>query len=72
MSIPYLELMGTVAAAFGIPPHAFWRMTPRELKALLNILHGSNRNARKHMRRQDLERLMERYPDGEGNARNHG
>jgi len=72
MSIPYLRLMGTVAVAFGIPPHAFWRMTPRELKALMDALHGPGCGAEGRMRREDLERLMERYPDGGKNARDDG
>ncbi len=69
MGIPYLQLMGTVAAAFGIPPHAFWRMTPRELKALMDALHGTGRGQEGRMRQEDLDRLMERYPDGGRYAR---
>ncbi len=72
MSIPYLRLMGAMAASFGIPPHAFWRMTPRELKALMDALHGPSRGSAGRMRREDLERLMERYPDGGGDARYDG
>ncbi len=72
MSIPYLQLMGTVAAAFGIPPHAFWRMTPRELKALMDALHGSAHRPERRMRQEELERLMERFPDGGKYARDGG
>ena len=72
MSIPYLRLMGTVAVAFGITPHAFWRMTPRELKALLDALQGQRRTAEGRMRREELERLMRRFPDGGKNARDDG
>jgi len=72
MSIPYLRLMGTMAVAFGIPPHVFWRMTPRELKALMDALHGPVRGTEGRMRREDLERLMKRYPDGGKDVRGDG
>ncbi len=72
MSIPYLRLMGTVAAAFGISPREFWRMTPRELKALMDTLNGTAGGTEGRMRREDLDRLMERYPDGGRNARDDG
>ncbi len=72
MRIPYLRLMGMMATAFGIAPHAFWRMTPRELQALVDTLHGTGCTPEGRMRLEDLEQLMKRYPDGEGHARNNG
>ncbi len=62
MGMPYLRLMGFLATACGIPPREFWRMTPREMKALVDAVHGSAWTVGS-MRRADLEDLMERYPD---------
>lgn len=44
-----------------LPPKAFWQMTPRELASAWGAVIGE-RNA--PLGRDDLNALMERYPDG--------
>lgn len=48
--------------ALGLPPHAFWSMTPRELDAALRGRFG-NQGAAAAPSRHDLSMLMDRYPD---------
>jgi len=53
-----------MAAGLGrlrLRPADFWAMTPRELAAALQGLGG--RPDRNPIRRRDLTRLMDRYPD---------
>jgi uncharacterized phage protein (TIGR02216 family) len=54
-----------MAAGLGLlrlRPADFWSMTPRELAAAVHGLGG--RPARDPIRRRDLARLMDRFPDG--------
>jgi uncharacterized phage protein (TIGR02216 family) len=44
-----------------LPPASFWAMTPRELAAALEGLHGPATTA--PLRRSDLDDLMRRFPD---------
>jgi uncharacterized phage protein (TIGR02216 family) len=57
------RLAGLTGALLGWRPDEFWRATPAELEAvLLAMLPADPAPAS----RADLERLMERFPDGRG------
>jgi len=55
------RLAGLAGALLGWRPDEFWRATPAELGAVLGALVGPEPAA---VSRNDLERLMERFPDG--------
>jgi uncharacterized phage protein (TIGR02216 family) len=55
------RLAGLAGAALGWSPDAFWRATPAELAAVLRALAGEQAPAASM---EDLERLMEMFPDG--------
>ena len=55
------RLAGLAGALLGWRPDEFWRATPAELGAVLEALTGP---AGEGASRADLERLMERFPDG--------
>jgi uncharacterized phage protein (TIGR02216 family) len=55
------RLAGLAGALLGWRPEEFWRATPAELGAVLEAMLGP-RDA--GASRDDLERLMERFPDG--------
>jgi uncharacterized phage protein (TIGR02216 family) len=57
------RLAGLAGALLGWRPDEFWRSTPAELGAALGALIGPEAAA---ATRPDLERLMERFPDGRG------
>ncbi|UJW85519.1 rcc01693 family protein [Devosia sp. SL43] len=44
-----------------LPPRDFWRMTPRELASAWGAVMGDRGGP---LRRQELDGLMERFPDG--------
>lgn len=48
----------------GLPPRAFWQMTPRELASALRGRAGLGQRDGGPVRR-DLEALMKRFPDQE-------
>lgn len=54
------RLAGLAGALLGWRPEEFWRATPAELAAVLAALAGPDRAG---VARDDLERLMERFPD---------
>lgn len=56
-----LRLAGLAGALLGWRPDEFWRATPAELGAVLGAMLGPEPAPAS---RADLERLMERYPDG--------
>lgn len=54
----------TMAIGFGVlrlSPEVFWRMTPREFAAALRGLYGEPGTP---MRRDALDELMRKFPDG--------
>jgi uncharacterized phage protein (TIGR02216 family) len=55
------RLAGLAGALLGWRPAEFWRATPAELGAVLGAMLGPEPAPAS---RADLERLMERYPDG--------
>ena len=57
------RLAGLAGALLGWRPDEFWRSTPAELAAVIEALLGPEPAA---ATRSDLERLMERFPDGRG------
>jgi uncharacterized phage protein (TIGR02216 family) len=50
--------------ALGLPPTAFWSLTPRELQAALRGRFGYLAEAGV-LSRRDLSNLMQRFPDQE-------
>ena len=54
------RLAGLAGALLGWRPDEFWRSTPAELAAVLGALLPVGIGAS----RDDLDRLMERFPDG--------
>lgn len=52
--------MGFAFGVLRLSPQAFWSMTPRELNCALEALCGGGAGA---PGRNDLDRLMERFPD---------
>jgi uncharacterized phage protein (TIGR02216 family) len=57
------RLAGLAGALLGWRPEEFWRATPAELGAVLEAMLPAEPAAGS---RADLERLMERFPDGRG------
>jgi uncharacterized phage protein (TIGR02216 family) len=55
------RLAGLAGALLGWRPEEFWRATPAELAAVLEAMAGPGEESAS---RGDLERLMERFPDG--------
>lgn len=55
------RLAGLAGALLGWRPDEFWRATPAELGAVLEAMAGPEQAPPS---RVDLERLMERFPDG--------
>lgn len=47
-------------AVWRLPPEAFWRLTPREITA---VLGGLKRPAPTPLERHQLESLLQRFPD---------
>jgi uncharacterized phage protein (TIGR02216 family) len=56
------RLAGLAGALLGWRPDEFWQATPAELAAVLGALSGPG-PGQPSMSRDDLERLMESYPD---------
>jgi uncharacterized phage protein (TIGR02216 family) len=56
------RLAGLTGALLGWRPDEFWRATPAELGAVLEAMLGSGEG--EVASREDLLRLMERFPDG--------
>lgn len=54
------RLAGLAGALLGWRPDTFWRATPMELAAVLNVLSPRSETAGA----DDLARLKELYPDG--------
>ncbi|HEU0097474.1 MAG TPA: phage tail assembly chaperone [Allosphingosinicella sp.] len=54
------RLAGLAGALLGWRPEEFWRSTPAELGAVLAALAGTDAEGAS---RDDLDRLMERFPD---------
>jgi len=59
---PWQEAMRFGLGVLKLPPDAFWKMSPRELAAAWSALMG---DPAQPLERQALEKLMERYPDGQ-------
>ena len=57
------RLAGLAGALLGWRPDEFWRATPAELSAVIEAMAGP---AEAPASRDDLARLMERFPDGRG------
>ncbi|MCV0348791.1 rcc01693 family protein [Nitratireductor sp.] len=57
---PWSDVMGFAFGVLRLSPDAFWSMTPRELNCALEALCGGGAGA---PARNDLDRLMERFPD---------
>lgn len=57
-----VRLAGLAGALLGWRPDDFWRATPAELAAVLEALNGGGGG--EGMTSQELQRLMERFPDG--------
>lgn len=55
------RLAGAAGALLGWLPDEFWSATPAELGAVLEAMLGPEAAT---ATRADLERLMERFPDG--------
>jgi uncharacterized phage protein (TIGR02216 family) len=55
------RLAGLAGALLGWRPEEFWRATPAELGAVLEAMLGPDSPPAS---RTDLDRLMERFPDG--------
>ena len=55
------RLAGLAGALLGWRPDDFWRATPAELGSVIEALLGPEAGPAS---RADLERLMERFPDG--------
>jgi uncharacterized phage protein (TIGR02216 family) len=55
------RLAGLAGALLGWRPDEFWRATPAELGAVLGAMTGEREEPAS---REDLARLMERFPDG--------
>ncbi len=53
----------------GLPPLAFWSLTPRELQAALRGRFGNLADS-ETLTRHDLDTLMQRFPD-EGARNGH-
>jgi uncharacterized phage protein (TIGR02216 family) len=53
--LPWGEMLRAALAA-GLPPEAFWRLSLREWRWIAGASAGQ--------RRQELEALMQRFPDG--------
>ncbi|MCB1491907.1 MAG: phage tail assembly chaperone [Rhodobiaceae bacterium] len=58
---PFAEAMALGLGVLRLSPEAFWAMTPRELEAALGGATG--RAFRAVPSRQDLDALMQRFPD---------
>ncbi len=57
---PWRRIIGFGLGTLRLAPDAFWRMTPRELAAAMEALHGP---ALRPLGRDGLAALMARYPD---------
>ena len=62
-SLAARRLAGLAGGLLGWRPNEFWGSTPAELTTVLEALAGTDEAPAS---RQDLERLMERFPDGRG------
>lgn len=51
-----------------LSPRDFWRMSPREFAAAAGALHPTAAGAPGRLVRRDLEKLIERFPDGDGHG----
>jgi uncharacterized phage protein (TIGR02216 family) len=58
---PWEEAIGFGLGVLRLAPDAFWAMTPRELAAAINAVHG--RTGTTPLARGDLDRLMQAFPD---------
>lgn len=56
--------MGLGLGLLRLKPADFWTMTPRELAAALQPF-AQNRGATQPLPRQDLDRMMQKFPDHE-------
>jgi uncharacterized phage protein (TIGR02216 family) len=54
------RLAGLAGALLGWSPEAFWRATPAELRAVLEVLAGPRERP---LGRRELDALRERFPD---------
>jgi uncharacterized phage protein (TIGR02216 family) len=57
---PWKDAIGFGLGVLRLSPEAFWGMTPRELAAAIEAVHGS---APPPLERGPFEALMRRYPD---------
>ncbi|WP_421930112.1 rcc01693 family protein [Nitratireductor rhodophyticola] len=57
---PWSEVMGFAFGVLRLSPDGFWSMTPRELNCALEAVCGSAVGV---PARNDLDQLMERFPD---------
>ncbi len=59
---PWGDVMSFGLGTLGLPPSAFWAMTPRELQAAMRGVLGPG--SRQHAPSQaELAALLERFPD---------
>ena len=58
---PWTEAMRFGLGVLRLPPRDFWAMTPRELASAWGAVVGERPGA---LGRNDLDRLMETFPDG--------
>ncbi len=56
---PWEEAIGFGLGILRLSPQAFWAMTPRELALAIRAVSGGTAP----LRRDDFERLMQRFPD---------
>lgn len=56
---PWEETIGFGLGILRLSPQAFWAMTPRELALAIRAVSGGTAP----LRRDDFERLMQRFPD---------
>ena|SRR5690242_11866756 len=61
---PFDEAIGFGLGVLKLSPDAFWTMTPRELALAAQALNLALNPRGPAPQRADLEKLMERYPDG--------
>lgn len=58
-----VRLAGQAGVAFGWTPDQFWRATPAELMALVQVLSGASEDAAPPDP-DTIARMMEAFPDG--------
>lgn len=56
---PWREAIGFGIGVLRLPPHDFWRMTPRELACAIEAVTGR----RAPLDRDGFSNLMKRFPD---------